>query len=672
MDPAQAHDRSPRKKSHTRKLVQSGGAKSRRLSFEPLEERRLLATITVNTLIDVNNGSDGLTTLREAIAAAMPNDTIDFAVTGTINLMSIGSGHLTVNKSLTIQGPGADLLTIKAYDPDVDGTKDSDGFRAFHVSDGNSGNLINVTISALTVTGGDPELDPGAEAQEHTFGGAIRSHENLTVVDCVVTDSFTVNGGGIGNGPQVGSSGPFNGTLTVIDSLISGSSANDGGGLFTQRGNMEVIRTTVEDNFASNAGGGIFNLNGDVTITDSTISGNESLNPEKDFSGKGGGVASFYGDLTVNGSTISGNHAAYLGGGIFFNNTGNLTVANSTISGNSADEKGGGIYIFYYVSGAVTIAHSTITGNLVGTSSGGIGSGTEDVDVELDHTIVAGNIRGSSTRDDLDGSFDASFTLIGDKRSASVNNVVGSLIGTTSSPIDAILGTLADNGGPTFTHTLLTGSPAIDAGDPGALAGMGDVPLYDQRGNPHSRVLGGRIDIGAVEIEPPTGPALPGDYNLDGVVDAADYIIWRKTLGSSVPQYSGADGNGDTTVDAQDYSVWTGNFGDTLPPGSGGGASSEAASQESTSSVETMNGDWIDTTPTARAHLKNSPRAHQSTIASASHADLLLALELNGGDGFIADEGDCESQSGVQDRDATLDELFAEYGNDAAVTWRGL
>ena len=88
----------------------------RRLRIEPLEDRRLLATITVDTLAD-GIGVPG-TSLREAIAAAIANDTINFSATGTINLTNLG--HLLVNKSLTISGPGADLLTINAFDPDAD------------------------------------------------------------------------------------------------------------------------------------------------------------------------------------------------------------------------------------------------------------------------------------------------------------------------------------------------------------------------------------------------------------------------------------------------------------------------------------------------------------------------------------------------------------------------
>ncbi|MCC7474806.1 MAG: proprotein convertase P-domain-containing protein [Pirellulales bacterium] len=63
-----------------------------------------------------------------------------------------------------------------------------------------------------------------------------------------------------------------------------------------------------------------------------------------------------------------------------------------------------------------------------------------------------------------------------------------------------------------------------------------------------------------------------GDYNSDGTVDAGDYLIWRRTLGTTGSAYSGADGDGDGTVDADDYNVWRAHFGATLPPGPGSGA----------------------------------------------------------------------------------------------------
>src|SRR5262249_21693161 len=156
---------------------------------------------------------------------------------------------------------------------------------------------------------------------------------------------------------------------------------------------------------------------------------------------------------------------------------GPLTVVNSTISSNSVPATityggGGGIAV---VNSLLTVRHSTITGNSAH-SVGGIASNTT---VVLDHTIVAGN----TSRDFSEPAFSASFSQIS--------------IGAD------FLGPLQDNGGPTFTHALLPGSPAIDAGDPNAVAGVGTVPQYDQRGFPYTRVIdgdgdgGSRIDIGA-------------------------------------------------------------------------------------------------------------------------------------------------------------------------------
>lgn len=69
---------------------------------------------------------------------------------------------------------------------------------------------------------------------------------------------------------------------------------------------------------------------------------------------------------------------------------------------------------------------------------------------------------------------------------------------------------------------------------------------------------------------------LPGDYNGDGIVDAADYTVWRATFGQTVTAHSGADGDGDGMVDDGDYQVWSNNFGATSP-GSGAGARAGSA-----------------------------------------------------------------------------------------------
>jgi hypothetical protein len=146
-----------------------------------LEERRLLK-ITVDTLFDVDDAGDGLTTLREAIIASGSGETIDFAPAlssggpATIQLTNVDHiGELAIGKSLSIEGPGASLLSIKAYDPTPD-TKNGDGSRVFNIDDGLS-TFQTVSLSGLTLTGGDSPDN----------GGAIRNFENLDILDCTLS-----------------------------------------------------------------------------------------------------------------------------------------------------------------------------------------------------------------------------------------------------------------------------------------------------------------------------------------------------------------------------------------------------------------------------------------------------------------------------------------------------
>jgi len=492
----------------------------RKLGFEPLEDRRLLAIVTVNTTVDENNGT-GNVSLREAVAAANSGDTIQFAanVTGTINLASFG--EIQISKSLTIQGPGSGVLTVRAYDPD--GSNNSNGERIFLV-DGTG--TLNVTISGLTLPNGDP-----SDSDETGGGGAIVNRENLTLNNCVLTGNFGPNGGAIYN---------LVGALTINDSTISNNNAGDGAGILVQGGSLSINRSTVTGNQASNAGAGIMSTGPSVSITDSTISLNVAAEA-------GGGYFQDSGSLTVTNSTFSQNSSTAASGGAIYNLSGSLSMLNSTVSGNSAETDGGAI--FSDTSATITFKHSTITLNRV--ASGSRGGGLETIEsASFDHTIVANNFRGSgtSTHDDVHGPFTQTFSLIG--------------------IADPKLAPLANNGGPTFTHALLSDSPALEAGAV-ATAGSGGVPLYDQRGTPFSRVVDydnnavAKLDIGAIEMPRPA-PALPGDYNLNHEIDAADYVMWRKTSGTAVAQpYAGADGNGDQNITTDDYVVWREGFGNT-------------------------------------------------------------------------------------------------------------
>ena len=269
-------------------------------------------------------------------------------------------------------------------------------------------------------------------------------------------------------------------------------------------------------------------------------------------------------------SLISGNSSLFTGGGIEASIT-TLTMIGSTLSGNTSASYGGALHS---VSGSFQIAFSTITANMapVGVSGGIYATGGNAASRVIRSSIVAGN-----TNSDLDGDAtlfqSAGYNLIGTGNRASVFNQLGDQTGVTNPQ----LGALGNNGGPTKTHALLVGSPAIDAGDPAAVAGMNGVPLYDQRGTPYARVYdgdgagGNRIDIGAVELQTqPLPSAVFGDYNGDGAVDGGDYVLSRKTIGANVTPYTNADGNGSGTIGPEDYDVWRAHIGAT-PSGTGSG-----------------------------------------------------------------------------------------------------
>ena len=202
-----------------------------------------------------------------------------------------------------------------------------------------------------------------------------------------------------------------------------------------------------------------------MTVDSSTLSGNSSV-------GYGGGIYDG-GTATVQNSTLTGN-SAFGGGGI--DNDSTLTVDSSTLTGNSAYH-GGGIYD----RGTATVHNSTLSGNSINDGGGGIYTrGTST----LDNTIVAANFSV-----DIDGAIasSSSHNLIGvDTNLSGISNGSnGNQIGTAAAPINPMLGSLQDNGGPTQSMALLPGSPALDAGD-NTLSPAGVTT--DQRGTGYARI----------------------------------------------------------------------------------------------------------------------------------------------------------------------------------------
>ena len=247
-----------------------------------------------STITVTNNSDSGPGSLRAAIAAAAPGDTINFNLTypATITLVS----PLQISTNLTISGPGSSSLTISG----------------------------NKTVSVLMVWGGATVNISGvAIANGNGFeGGGIYSlASTLTLENVTLTNNSAPGyGGGIFN---------YAGTMTLDNCTVSANSASEyGGGIFNYGGTVIVSSSTVSGNQSAYDGGGIYNMGGTLNLTNSTLSGNSA--------GINGGAiwSSNYGAVTLTSVTFSGNSAPHGGGLSNYYYSGvtlkNAVLANST------------------------------------------------------------------------------------------------------------------------------------------------------------------------------------------------------------------------------------------------------------------------------------------------------------------------------------------------------
>ena len=294
-------------------------------------------------------------------------------------------------------------------------------------------------------------------------GGGLGRVFHIPGASIVNISGVTVQGGNL---EGVGGGILNSGTLTLTGIAIISNRASRGGGIFNNgEATLTVMGSTVGDNSAG-AGGGIASA-GTLVLADSTISNN---------SGSGGGGIYNYTTVRLTRSTVSGNSAT-LGGGVV--NAGTLTVDNSSISGNRASRSGGGIWNME--ASTLALTDSTVNGNSAGDGGGIMTEGSADI--QLAGTIIANSLRG--------GDCSGLITSLGYNLDS---DGTCRLTEPTDLPKkDPLLGPLQDNGGPTFTHALLPGSPAYQAGDGSA------AQSADQRGV--ARPQCGVSDIGAYEIE---------------------------------------------------------------------------------------------------------------------------------------------------------------------------
>jgi predicted outer membrane repeat protein len=342
-------------------------------------------------------------------------------------------------------------------------------------------NAINAVCADGTIN-----FSPDLTGQTITLSSGPLTLGKTLTIDGSDTPGLTISGGGLdrvfiinpgttvaikylnmtdGYGWQLAGGILNNGSLTLDHvSVINNVMATDagdfwqgGGGIYNgEYATLNLIDSTVADNQAGWSGGGIYAFfNTTTNIIRSTISGNVSNDV--------GGAIRSLGNMTITNSTISGNTATGWHGGAIFMTDGDITINNSTIANNIApDWASSAIFIASYSSfvPTLTLSNTIITGNQWYACEK-FASGITGNVVSLGHNLV---------QDD------------------SCSPMESDLIW-----VDPLLGPLADNGGPTMTHGLLSGSPAIDAGDDAL------CPDVDQRGV--TRPQGLHCDIGAYELE---------------------------------------------------------------------------------------------------------------------------------------------------------------------------
>lgn len=325
------------------------------------------------------------------------------------------------------------------------------------------------------------DFDPALKGQTIT----------LTTAELVINQSITISGfdpnllavSRAQNAPAFRIFNVVAGLTVAIQGLtISNGSATQfgcGGGIYNGGSTLSMMNCTVSGNSTDGTGGGICaESNATLTIDSSTLSGN--------YAGDYGGGIANNGTLIINNSTLSGNRGEFAAGAILngFNGDASLTVSNSTLSGNTTQLHGGGIFN----GGQSTISNSTLSGNS-GMTAGAIVNRLGTLDIES--TILNRGEVGPNISNDSGTVTSHGYNLSSDD-GGGVLNGPGDQINT-----NPVLGPLQNNGGPTFTHELLPGSPAIDAGDPN----FTPPPFFDQRGQGFPRVVNGRIDKGSFEVQ---------------------------------------------------------------------------------------------------------------------------------------------------------------------------
>ncbi|MCI0333092.1 MAG: hypothetical protein L0228_07705 [Planctomycetes bacterium] len=532
--------------------------------FELLEDRTVLSTFTVLNLDDSGDGS-----LRAAIAAAEANpgaDVINFApaVQGTIGLTS---GRLLITTDLSINGPGAQVLTVSG----------NHSSRVFSIRGGtDASTAITVDISGLTISDGRGEGFAGGVTNlgfsDVTLSGVVLSNNEHFGIVGVVQPA-----GGAIVSHRSGAS------VTLIDSLVTGNTVHGvtgpyvgafGGGIATLNGaRLMVANSTITSNQVISSptgyalGGGIhFNVGSTVTVVNSTVADNEVVGG---YAGSGGGISNSDGSLSITNSTISHNRVIgdlAAGGGIRTSRAGSVTtVVNSTITGNEAlasdgyygQAFGGGISNF--LGGSLSISNSTLTDNRAVAGSSGIGI---VYDTSIDAAFGGAIISGPGTLEISHSTLRGNQAIGGNNATHHAPNVadVGAAHGGA---IFNNLGGEAIIRDSTIEHNRAVGGHGNTGSGPAGFVGTGtgggidnslDLALIGGSGSPHLTVIDSIIRH---------NEAIGGDGNTA----TGEMLFVGAGLGGGIANYLGA--TSDITDSLLAHNRAGGGMGNSLSGGAG-------------------------------------------------------------------------------------------------------
>ena len=379
-------------------------------------------------------------------------------------------------------------------------------------------------LDGFTITGGYAD---GGSDEQRRGGGMFNNGGSPSTRNCLFTGNVAVQGGG----------GMFNNeaAATVADCTFSGNIALQGGGMFNYKGSPRVTNCIfLANGFMVVQGGGMYNSESSPAIVDCTFSGNTAAL-------SGGGMYNSKGAPAITGCVFSGNTA--LGGGGMFNDSSSVTASDCAFSGNSA-ASGGGIYnkesalaasgclfsgngstsgggLYNHDDGEVSLTNCTFSENNAGLEGGGVYNGGTLVVVNCtfsDNDGTDGGIRRQNGVVAVANSiFWGGIDQITAGQTVEHSVVEGGYVGLGNTGLDPELLPLSDNGGPTKTHALGSGSSALAAGLPsGTPVAGGVVPDKDQRGLPRPEAPA-KVDIGAYQTQPtptPT-PDLPPEPEPD-------------------------------------------------------------------------------------------------------------------------------------------------------------